>query len=107
MSGPTDVLNGGPDVIEVPADTWAPVPMRYELVRVGDVILGRAGPLMVTGAGQDGPSWRIDVTDGQGQRTVLGTADATAPVLIPLVEREAVLALRTAGMGPRLIDRAA
>ncbi len=109
MSGPTEVLNGGPNVIEVPADTWGPVPMRWELVQAGDIILGR-----------DGTPWQVvDKTPLEGDEVLptvqrgRDTFEKPTPgaqlvnVLIPLVDRQAVLNLREAGITGRLIERTA
>lgn len=108
MSGPTDVLTDG-SVIEVPADTWAPVLMRWRLVRPGDVFLDRAGlPWSVTNVG---PNARGSVSvvavraDDVRGRDV--HPDDLVNVLIPLVEREAVMNLREAGVTGQLIERTA
>lgn len=89
-----------------PADAYGPVPMRWEMVRPGDVIVGKDRMLMVTGAGPDGARWRLDVASGYDlARTLYGKADNIAPVLVLLIERDAVLALREAGLGPQLLER--
>lgn len=77
-------------------EAWVPVPIRARHVAPGDTIVGRDAALFhVTGAGEDGGTWRIDVT-----RSYLGIShyrldpDEVVSVLVPMTEREALTVAR-------------
>jgi hypothetical protein len=82
-------------------DTWAPVPMTWEFVRPGDVVLD-----------PNGSPWMVQHWDGAATWTLRRGAETavracypseTVPTLRPLAEREAVRNLHEMGLGPRLL----
>lgn len=84
-------------------DAWAPVALAWSLVRPGDIIL--AGPTRL-------PWAVISVGAGGAVVAVRGTAThqatpdpaAVVDVLVPLAERDALVAARD-GLGARIVDR--
>ncbi len=83
-------------------DAWAPVELTWSVVRPGDVILAARTRLpwivtTVTGT---------EVTAVRGVATHRATPDPAGPVdvLVPVVERAALTALRE-GLGTRIVGR--
>lgn len=102
-------------VAPLPAEAYVPVPMRWRLVRPGDVVLDPDGRPWMT----DDVSWlsfgTLFVHLSRGDDVVVRPdsnkdkppfdPDATVDVLIPLAERDAVIALRE-GLGDvRVLER--
>lgn len=72
-----------------PATCWAPVPVRWRYVQPGDVTIGTAGLVFVTGAGVEGSRLRIDATSGAFDGTWYSDPDELVNVLVPIPERDA------------------
>lgn len=85
-----------------------PVTLRWRHVQPGHVIVGADGLLfMVTGAGEDGGQWRLDITRGWlGISSYMGDPDDTAKVLMTRAERDAMTLCRDQ-LGARVIATAA
>lgn len=85
----------------LPRDVWVPVPLRWRHVIEGDIVLGG-----------DGRTWLIAVRASDGSVGAMHTAeqrfsdspdpDDVIPVLIPVIERDAVELTREV-LGARLI----
>ena len=89
-------------------DAYVPLPIRWSQVRPGDTIRARENDTLmhVTGAGQDGDHWRLDVQVGYVNRTLISrNPDYPVPVLVPYAERAALLTLRAGGVRPTILER--
>lgn len=86
-------------------DVWVPVPLRWRHVQPGDVIVGTNGRLIA-----------VEATGGHGQQVYVhlhGHAlpfpldpDDTVQVLVPVAERDALVASRDQ-LGARIAERRA
>lgn len=90
--------------------TWTAVPMRWELVRAGDVVLSPTGePWMTTWTRtrpSDGQVFVKYVRADLDERSAERNPTDTVRVLVPTETAASVQALR-AGLGPvRVLDRA-
>ena len=91
-----------------PADaTWTAVPMRWALVRAGDVVLDPDGsPWMVTRSDVRPAGW-VEAYLGRGEDDIARRRDpdATVPVLVPTADAAAVVTLRAQLGDVRVLDR--
>lgn len=72
-----------------PATCWAPVPVRWRYVQAGDVTLGTAALVYVTGIGVEGNRLRVDATASGFDGTWYPDPDELVNVLVPIPERDA------------------
>lgn len=86
----------------LPADVWVPVPLRARHVIAGDVIVGKDGSLWpITESRATGGTWSINVANFGLDYP---DPDDVIPVLVPVIERDAVELTREQ-LGARLIER--
>ncbi len=84
------------------ADAWAPVELTWSVIRPGDIILAAGTRLPWIIASVSG----AEVTAVRGAAIHQATPDPAAAVnvLVPLVERNALVAARD-GLGAQIVDR--
>lgn len=91
---------------DLPEDTWAPVPMRWRLVRAGDVFLDRQGRPWVVMSTSERPG--VISVSAAGALSTLARdmpPDSLIQVLVPLAERASIVLLREAGITTSVLDR--
>lgn len=108
---PPDVLAGMvTDLQNALTKCWTPLTLRAELVRAGDVIVGRDGvPMLCTLDAWPlvGPKVTFEVQTGQDHplaRSYTVARDRTVTILVPHADRNALLELRRQ-LGARITDR--
>jgi hypothetical protein len=89
------------------ADVWAPAPLRWRHVHVGDVFIGGKGTQwMVSDIYQSNDSIGVVARQGANEFNATVDPDETIDVLTLTTEREAIELLRTE-LGAQLIERRA
>lgn len=86
------------------ADHWAPIPLRWRHVLPGDVIVGKAKPLMVRDVRPDPGGLTVRVYGFEQPYYV--DADEVMQVLVPAAERTAIASVREQ-LGGQIIGRVA
>lgn len=88
------------------SDHWAPAPLRWRVVRPGDMILGGDGQAWMVVENEASPAGRfVRAVRGAAEHKADVDPDAPAGVLIPASEREALIALREGGAGAQVLVR--
>lgn len=82
------------------------MPMRWRLVRAGDVFLDTRGrPWIVTAHRLDGATCEVSASGCGTSLTRVVGPDDPIPVLVPLAERAALQRLRAAGVATTMLGK--
>lgn len=90
----------------LPSDVWVPVPLRARHIMAWDMIVGNDGSLWAVSSSASDPSgkWSISALCGAEGLSQFVDPDDVIPVLVPVVERDAVELTRDQ-LGARLVER--